>query len=126
MRLPGYAWITIHRTQNRWHDMRAVLAGYCNDCPRKRGLHDEGGGYIMWRCALKRGHDGLHRARNYVWDDAGITDYLPVPPRRQMPSQPWDRNATPTMRQTRNNKEWQRQQDEKRAARRRERREAGQ
>lgn len=126
MRLPGFAWQTVHRTQNRWHDLRAILAGYCNDCPRKRGLPDEGDGYIMWRCALKRGHDGLHRSRNYVWDAAGAANYLPVPPRRPMPSQPWDRNGTPTMRQTRNLNEWHRKQDEKRAALRRARRDATQ
>lgn len=51
MKLPGRAWIAIHRTQNRWHDLLAAFAGYCNDRPQKTGVPGEGGGYRDWRCA---------------------------------------------------------------------------
>lgn len=116
MKLPGRVWIWIHRTQNRWHDVRAMASGYCNDCPRKNGLPDEGGGYRHWRCALRRGHDGMHRYRNYVWTGDGATDYLPVPNGWPMPSQPWDRKHVRTMRQARLDREWHERQHAKRRA----------
>lgn len=122
MRIPGRGWRAIHRTQNRWHDLLAVLAGYCNDRPLKTTVLGEGGGgYTHWRCALRRWHRGVHRARNYVWDQEGQTEYAPIP---ACPSQPWDRNSTPTLRQTRLNRQWRQEQSEKRAAARRDRGEA--
>lgn len=115
MKIPGLAWRTIHRTQNRWHDLLAILHGYCNDCPSKTGIPGQGGGYSFWRCALLRHHDGQHRARNYVWDESGRTEYAPL---RDFPSQPWDRTPTSTIRQTRNHRRWQREQSAARRARR--------
>lgn len=115
MKLPGRVWIAIHRTQNRWHDLRAALAGYCNDRPVKTGIPGEGGGYSFRRCALRRGHDGDHRARNYTWDQHGKTAYAPT---RKCPSQPWDRNPTATIRQTRNHRRWQAEQSVRRKAER--------
>lgn len=110
-------YVLAHRLQNRWHDVRAILAGYCNDCPWRADPAD-GGGYRNWRCALKRGHKGMHRSRNYVWDEAGRTDYAPM---RDFPQQPWGRNMTPTMRQARQMGDWQQRQLEKRRAACRER-----
>lgn len=122
MKFPGRVWIAIHRTQNRWHDLLAILYGYCNDCPRKTGLLDEGGGYGHWRCARRRHHDGMHRFVNYVWTDDGKVTYLPAPPgsgsEAHQPNR-WERNLTPTMRQARLGRAWHREQDEKRAAVRR-------
>jgi hypothetical protein len=63
-----------------YYDLRARLGGWCNDCPARPD--HSGGGYAFWRCELRRGHDGLHRAVNYVWSDDGKTSYLPVPPDR--------------------------------------------
>lgn len=115
MKLPSRAWRTIHRTRNRWHDLRAVLAGYCNDCPSKSGIPGEGGGYTFWRCALRRHHNGDHRARNYTWDTTGKTTYAPI---EACPSQPWDRSPTSTMRQTRRFRRWQQEQSALRRAER--------
>jgi hypothetical protein len=109
MRIPGRCWIIRHRITNRWHDLRAVLAGYCNHRPWSP-IPGDGGGYAHWRCALTRGHDGLHRARNYVWSDDGRTDYVPVPIDRPMPDQPWSRHMTPTRRQARAGRRWQAEQ----------------
>lgn len=120
MRIPGRAWIVIHRTQNRWHDLLAVLTGYCNDRSTKTSVPGEGG-YTHWRCDLRRRHDGLHRYRNYVWDQEGQTEYAPL---QSCPSQPWDRNGTPTMRQMRHLRRWHQEQSEKRAEARRARGEA--
>lgn len=121
MRLPALIWRIIHRTQNRWHDLLAVLNGYCNHCPRKTDLPGEGGGYRHWRCARRRGHDDLHRYRNYVWDDRGQTTYVPVPSGQRGDQQPprWERNPTRTLRQTRLARRWQQEQAAKRAAARR-------
>jgi hypothetical protein len=118
MRIPGRVWIAIHRTQNRWHDLLAVLAAYCNDRPQKTGVPGEGGGYRDWRCALKRRHDGMHRTGNYVWTDDGTVSYLPAPHGSGKEAhQPWRRTMTPTMRQARNWRRW----DEQQSAARRER-----
>jgi hypothetical protein len=95
--------------------MRALLAGYCNDRPRKTGIPGEGGGYSFWRCALQRGHDGDHRSKNYTWDQNGKTEYAPM---REFPCQPWDRTATSTIRQTRNHRRWQAEQSARRKAER--------
>ncbi|MFE2164845.1 hypothetical protein ACFXB3_07195 [Streptomyces sp. NPDC059447] len=103
MKLPGYAWRAIYRAKNRWWDARAILAGYCNDRATKTGIPGEGGQWIHWRCALRRGHDGAHRARNYVWDQDGKTLFLPVD---NCPAQPWDRHLAHTMRQARLVKRW--------------------
>ncbi|WP_052457538.1 hypothetical protein [Streptomyces sp. AcH 505] len=122
MRIPGRVWITIHRVQNRWRDALAVAAGYCNDRPQKTGIPGEGGGYRHWRCALKRRHEGLHRAGNYVWTDDGKTTYLPAPHgsgKEAWQPKKWNRNMTPTMRQSRLWRQWQAEQDRKRAAERR-------
>jgi len=93
------------RFTNRWYDLRAVLAGYCNHRPYSP-VPGEGGGYAHWRCALRRGHEGMHRARNYVWSANGRTSYLPVPNSQPMPRQPWDRSMTLTRRQDRRRERW--------------------
>lgn len=93
------------RAVNRWYDLRALLAGYCNHNPYNP-IPGEGGGYAHWRCALRRGHDGMHRSRNYVWDSTGRTEYLPVPHWRDMPQQPWERSMTLTVRQDRQLDRW--------------------
>ena len=101
------------RAGNRWMDMRAVLAGYCNHRPWN--VPGEGGGYSHWRCAHKRGHDGLHRSRNYVWTDDGRTDYVPIDwlPKRPRPAdwadQPWERHVGLTLRQQRRMNRWHRE-----------------
>ncbi|CAM5602223.1 hypothetical protein [Streptomyces coeruleorubidus] len=117
MKLPALAWRTIHRTQNRWWDLRATLAGYCNDRPVKTGVPGETNGYAHWRCALKRGHDGLHRYRNAVWLSGCRVDHEPVD---MPPGQPWERAATPTIRQARNARRWHEEQAVARRARLRE------
>lgn len=111
MKMHALAWRTIHRTQNRWHDLRANLAGYCNDRPVKTGLPGESGGYAHWRCALGHGHDGKHRYRNSVWADAGRVEHDPVD---VPPGQPWERAGTPTIRQVRNRRRWQEEQSAER------------
>jgi hypothetical protein len=94
---------TKQRLQNRWWDLLAILAGYCNDRPDKTGVPGEGGGWIHWRCALRRGHGDVHRSRNNVWDDQGKPLHLPV---RDHPAQPWDRHMIRTRRQERLNQQW--------------------
>lgn len=116
MKIPSLAWRTIHRAQDRWHDLRAHLAGYCNDRPVKIGIPGESGGYHHWRCSLRRGHDGKHRYNNSVWDDIGRGEHQPVD---SPPSQPWGRAGTPTIRQTRNAHRWHAEQAAARRARRR-------
>lgn len=103
MRLPGYAWRTIHRTQNRWYDLIANLTGYCNNSP---WTPRPSGGYSFWRCALRGGHDSAHRARNYTWEDHGNTQYAPVSNGAPMPSQPRDRKPSLTLRQARHSRDW--------------------
>lgn len=123
MKLPGRVWIAIHRTQNRWYDLRAVLAGYCNDRSQKTGVPGEGGGYRDWRCALRRRHDGMHRTGNYVWEDDGKVTYLPAPHgsgKEAHQPRKWRRHMTPTMRQARNWKRWDEEQSRLRRARLRE------
>ncbi|WP_432027427.1 hypothetical protein [Streptomyces sp. 1222.5] len=95
--------LTVHRIQNRWRDLLAILHGYCNDRPIKLNIPGESGGYLHWRCALKRGHDGKHRSRNAVWNDSGKVSHEPI----QRPTgQPWERACTPTIRQARNLRRW--------------------
>lgn len=77
------------RAANRAMDIAAVLAGYCNDRPWSPIPGEGGGGYSHWRCAHRRGHQGLHRFRNYVWADDRRVVYTPE---RWTPSQPWKRN----------------------------------
>jgi hypothetical protein len=113
MKLPGRAWIAIFRVDNRWKDLLAILAGYCNHCPWTADPA-QGGGYAFWRCALRRGHDGLHRARNYVWEDDGRPSYVPMPNRQRIPQQPWQRRTSFTRRQTRAREMWHQQQRHKR------------
>lgn len=117
MKLPAIAWRTIHRTQNRWWDARAVLAGYCNDRAVKVGIPGETGGYVHWRCSLKRNHDGKHRYRNCVWDGTGRVEHDPV---GMSAGQPWERAATPTIRQARNRHRWHEEQSAAARARLRE------
>jgi hypothetical protein len=101
-----------HRAQNRWCDLRAVLAGYCNHIPYDP-IPGQGGGYANWRCARRRGHEGMHRFVNYVWSDDGRTDYLPVRPVRVgeqetdgAQGQPWKRSMTRTRAQDRRYRRW--------------------
>lgn len=101
MYLPGRVWVAIHRTQNRWWDMRAGLKGFCNHCPWSPD-HTRGGGYSFWRCALPRGHKSEHRARSYVWDDEGHTEYSPLEDSFHLcRDQPWKRQPTLSRRQWR-------------------------
>ncbi|MFI6333249.1 hypothetical protein ACIBBG_33980 [Micromonospora chersina] len=93
------------RAVNRWYDLRAVLAGYCNNQPYP-AIPGEGGGYAHWRCALKRGHEGMHRPRNYVWNAGGHTDNLPIPHGQPGVDQPWERSMTMTRRQDRQRDRW--------------------
>ena len=93
------------RAVNRWYDLRATLAGYCNHRPYSP-IPGEGGGYAHWRCSLPRRHEGMHRSRNYVWSVDGRTNYLPVPHGVRMPRQPWERSMTPTSRQARERDRW--------------------
>jgi hypothetical protein len=96
------------RMENRWWDLRAVLAGYCNDRPNKTHVPGQGGGWIHWRCALpRRGHGDLHRSLNIVWDSEGKPLHLPV---SNPPSQPWRRHMVPTRRQQRLLDQWLEQQ----------------
>jgi hypothetical protein len=117
MKLPGLAWRTIHRIQNRWRDLLAMLSGYCNDRPVKLNIPGESGGYVHWRCSLKRGHSGKHRFRNSVWNENGKVAHEPVD---VPPGQPWERAGTPTIRQSRNARRWHEEQSRLRRARLRE------
>ncbi|MGA5489586.1 hypothetical protein ACPCK1_17740 [Streptomyces pseudogriseolus] len=117
-------YIARHRIANCTLDTLAVLLGYCNDRSVNSGAPGDGGGYLHWRCALRRGHNGLHRYRNYVWNEQRDVEYAPVPLTESMPSQPWERHSTHTRRQAREAIEWRKVQDEKRAAIRAERRRA--
>jgi hypothetical protein len=77
-----------HRTHNRWLDLRANLAGACNDDGWIEAEQDYAG-YSHWRCGKARGHtDGLdaysggqrlHRHNNYVWEDGQTSKYVPIP-----------------------------------------------
>ncbi|MDX3753711.1 hypothetical protein [Streptomyces sp. AK08-02] len=73
---------------DRVHDALARIRGYCNHCPR---TDEAGGGYRHWRCAYRRGHRGMHRYRNYVWDAQGWVEFSPVDCRP--PSQPNERHG---------------------------------
>jgi hypothetical protein len=53
------------------------IRGFCCDCPQGSGKAP-GGGYRFWRCARRRGHRGRHRSINYVWDDNGVTEHVPI------------------------------------------------
>jgi len=106
MRIPGRLYIWWHRTQNRYWDARAMLSGFCNHKPWSPIPGEGGGTYAHWRCALKRNHDGLHRARNYVWTDSGDADYFPVPTGLPVPSQPWTRHMMGTRREDRQRDAW--------------------
>lgn len=103
MRIPGRLYVTMHRVQNSWQDLFASLAGYCNNCP---WTPDPGksNGYTFWRCALKDGHDGLHRNRNYVWADDGKCSYDPL--ESFQIQQPKERKVTPSRRQSRQRDKW--------------------
>ncbi|WP_328941559.1 hypothetical protein OG259_07750 [Streptomyces sp. NBC_00250] len=109
--ITALAYRTKHRIDNRWWDFLAVLNGYCNDRPVKTGVPGQGGGYSHTRCALPRGHDSVHRSRNYVWGENGKTMYLPV---EDFPSQPWGRHPTSTLRQARNARRWHAEQSARR------------
>jgi hypothetical protein len=112
VKLPGRAWRIIHQLQRiRW-DIWATLKGYCNHCPND-GTPGTGGGYTFWRCGRRRGHQGLHRAFNYVWTPDGATDYLPLPyghPESASQPRAWFRApGAMTRRQRRNRAAWRRQ-----------------
>lgn len=99
--LRAYVRTSYYRAVNRWRDLLAVCSGYCNDRPWSP-IPGEGGGYADWRCALRRGHAGLHRARNYTWPwSHGGVDYDPIPVPGALPRQPWERYMMPTSRQAR-------------------------
>lgn len=81
--------VAVMRLDNRWQDLRAVLAGACNrstwvGVPSAPDAIEYGyaGGYSHWRCARERGHEGPHRFHNYVWGgepgDRVLYDALPV------------------------------------------------
>lgn len=103
MNLSTRVYVARRRAANRWYDLLAVLHSYCNDRSRKTGLPGQGDGYVHWRCALRRGHGGLHRSRNYVWDNWGAAEYAPVD---DMPNQPWERHMVRTRRQERLLRRW--------------------
>jgi hypothetical protein len=103
VKLSTRARITRCRIRNRWFDLLAVLAGYCNDRPVKLNIPGETGAYLHWRCSLKRGHDGKHRLRNAVWSDTGRVEHEPIERPR---GQPWERSCIPTIRQARNLRRW--------------------
>ncbi|MCX5562745.1 hypothetical protein [Streptomyces sp. NBC_00038] len=124
MNIPFRVRIACEQASNRTLDTLAVLLGYCNDRSVNSGVPGDGGGYLHWRCALRRGHEGLHRYRNYVWNEQRDVEYAPVALADRMPSQPWDRRCIGTRRQFRQAIEWHKIQDEKRAALRAERRRA--
>lgn len=113
-----YAWWLPTKSELHvaWLDVRAWWKGYCNDCPA-RPDPGQGGGYSFWRCALKRGHDGLHRARNYVWTDDGGCEYMPVPIDAWMPRQDRERGAGSTWLFRLGRMRWDRAQYEARRAR---------
>lgn len=89
------------RLSNRLRDALAVIAGYCNHKPYNQIPGESGGGYAHWRCAYKRGHDGVHRVGNYTWDDTGATTYDPIPVGKGWPAQPRTRHMILTRRQQR-------------------------
>lgn len=122
MKIPLPVRTAWRQTTNRVLDTLAVLMGYCNDRSVNSGAPGDGGGYLHWRCALRRRHDGLHRYRNYVWNGRREVEYAPVD--CAPPSQPFERRSTRTRRQMREEIEWRKVQDEKRAAARAERRRA--
>ena len=115
--IAGLYWRTRHRIENAWMDFRAITAGYCNDNPWRPAPGE--GGYSFWRCCRKCGHDGRHRFRNYVWEFGERPDYVgeewPEPVDGGYVDQPWSRNPTLTLRQTRAANAW----HEARAAERR-------
>ena len=80
-----YCWWLPMRSEFRWayYDLRALLAGGCNDLPA--------GGHGHWRCELHRGHVGMHRFVNYVWSRDGLAIYLPIPEKHldRAPRCPW-------------------------------------
>ncbi len=113
----GRYWRSRHRIENAWWDLRAILSGYCNDNPWRPDPGE--GGYSFWRCSRKFGHDGRHRFRNYVWEFGGRPEHVsedwPQPVDGGYVDQPWMRNPTLTLRQSRAAKAW----HENRAAERR-------
>jgi hypothetical protein len=84
MRMAGVRslwWRCWHRSCNRVRDGLARLAGACNRSTWDAGSASWSGGYAHWRCALRRGHEGVHRFENYVWAGPGsrvVFDPLPV------------------------------------------------
>lgn len=74
--LPGWYWRAYHRIVNWRRDLwdKRVRGICCQD------LTIETGGYNHWRCGLPRGHEGVHRFRNYIWAGEGHrTEYDPFP-----------------------------------------------
>lgn len=100
-----------HRTVNRWYDIRAVMAGYCNDRPWGPHPAESRGGYAHWRCARQRGHWEVHRSLNYVWGDTGDVEYDPLPHDVKLPHQPWERSMTLRLRDQRARNRWHRERE---------------
>jgi len=91
-------YVPIMRLDNRWQDLRAVLAGACNRSSWNG--HGYSGGYSHWRCGKARGHEDGHRFHNYVWDGPGSPmRFSPLPIRNDENTGWFDaRSVTPFMR----------------------------
>jgi hypothetical protein len=55
------------RWSNALRDLWAKLRGRCCAAPMPGD-----GGYVYWRCGLRRGHAGRHRRGRYSWGELGI------------------------------------------------------
>lgn len=81
MKLPGWYWRAVHRLQNRFMDIRAVLTGACNASTWDGTTYR--GGYSHWRCAKQHAHGSYrggthHRFHNMIWLDAGPVEFSPL------------------------------------------------
>jgi len=88
LRLFGW-WPTRAEFRVLLFDLRQRLSGRCNDCPwlPDARMNEYRGGYSHWRCGLPRGHETLHRFRNYTWGETASEQvtYDPVPGRLSIP-----------------------------------------
>lgn len=84
-----YVWQHLGRAQwfglRRWVYYEALHAALHAAVHEKRPFSCQvqpergSGGYDHWYCGLKRGHDGPHRYRNYVWAGPGTrVEFAPV------------------------------------------------
>jgi hypothetical protein len=73
--------MTQNRTYNWILDVRARLAGACNESTWSEERSTFAPGYAHWRCARRRGHYPVtpHRQNNYVWATGGRSEYDPLP-----------------------------------------------